>query len=229
MQLISACLSFILLVSSLFPVSAIAQSNGEIEKVSGGRIDEALAQTVPTRFLPNQHLYFLITLKESVTRFFKPSARERAEFDFIISGKRLKETYMLSKNNNLNEARKNLNRYVSRLNKMRKQIEKARAQNQDIAKQIDSISEGFESHKTFLIYFLGKNDTFGQELIDSVEAFDEAVRAIDIIKPGITNRFQILSVSEKDDGSNLNQTNDSQISPILNEASPSFNPRRIIY
>ena len=65
--------------------------------------------------------------------------------------------------------------------------------------------------------------------MNSVEAFDEAVRAIDIIKPGITNRFQILSVSEKDDGSNLNQTNDSQISPILNEASPSFNPRRIIY
>ena len=229
MQLISACLSFILLVSSLFPVSTIAQSNGEIENVSGGQIDEAVAQTVPTRFLPNQPLYFLITLKESVTRFFKPSARERAEFDFIISGKRLKETYMLSKNNNLNEARKNLNRYVSRLNKMRTQIEKARTQNQDIAKQIDVISEGFESHKTFLIYFLGKNDTFGQELMNSVEAFDEAVRAIDIIKPGIADRFQILSVSEKDDGSNLNQTNDSQISPILNEATPSFNPRRIIY
>ncbi len=206
-----------------------AQSRVEIENVSGGQIDEAVAQTVPTRFLPNQPLYFLITIKESVTRFFKPSAAERAEFDFILSGKRLKESYLLSKNNNLNEARKNLNRYVSRLNKMRGQIEKARTQNQDIAKQIDVISEGFESHKTFLIYFLEKHDTFGQELMDSVEAFDEAVGAIDIIKPGIADRFQILSVSVKDDDANLDRSNDTQLSPILNEASPSFNPRRIIY
>ena len=229
MQLISACLSFILLVTSLFPVSTIAQSNGEIGKVSGGQINEAVEQTMPTRFLPNQPLYFLITLKESVTRFFKPSAAERAQFDFILSGKRLKESYLLSKNNNLNEARKNLNRYVSRLNKMRTQIEKARSQNQDIAKQIDVISEGFESHKTFLIYFLGENNAFGQELMSSVDAFDEAVQAIDIIKPGIADRFQILSVSGEGDEGDLNQTNNSQISPPLNEASPSFNPRRIIY
>ena len=206
-----------------------AQSRVEIENVSGGRIDEALAQTVPIRFLPDHPFYFLITLKELVTRFFKPSARERAEFDFILSGKRLKESYLLSKNNNLNEARKNLNRYVSRLNKMRAQIEKARTQNQDIAKQIDVISEGFESHKTFLIYFLGEHDTFGQKLMSSVEAFDEAVRAIDIIKPGIADRFQILSVPEKGGGGDLERSNDSQLSPILNEASPSFNPRRIIY
>src|SRR3989344_520218 len=215
MRLISACFSLILLVSSLIPVQGFAQSPVEIKEVTGGQINEALAKTVPIRFLPSHPLYFLITLKESITRFFKPSSAERSEFDFILSGKRLKETYMLIEAGELDAALENLNRYNSRIGKMIEQLEKARSQNQDIGKQIAFISESLKNHEIFLIYFLRENDELKQDVIDAVN-------------PGIKDRFTILLITNESSEENSNVSPSPNISPSLNEASPSFKHKRII-
>src|SRR3990167_9440494 len=193
MRLISACFSLILLVSSLIPVQGFAQSPVEIKEVTGGQINEALAKTVPIRFLPSHPLYFLITLKESITRFFKPSSAERSEFDFILSGKRLKETYML--------------------------IE---------AGELDAALENLKNHEIFLIYFLRENDELKQDVIGAVESFKSAVLTINAVNPGIKDRFTILLITNESSEENSNVSPSPNISPSLNEASPSFKPKRII-
>ena len=228
MRLISACFSLILLVSSLIPVQGFAQSPVEIKEVTGGQINEALAKTVPIRFLPSHPLYLLITLKESITRFFKPSSAERSEFDFILSGKRLKETYMLIEAGELDAALENLNRYNSRIGKMIEQLEKARSQNQDIGKQIAFISESLKNHEIFLIYFLRENDELKQDVIGAVESFKSAVLTINAVNPGIKDRFTILLITNESSEENSNVSPSPNISPSLNEASPSFKPKRII-
>lgn len=230
MKLLSACTALFLLVSILVvPFNGNAQSLADIKDVTGGQINEATLQTVPIRFLPNHPLYFLIRVKESFARFFKPSASERAEFDFILSGKRLKESYMLSANGDLVEAGKNLNRYSSRLGKMGEQIEKARSQNQDIAKQVDLISEGLKNHETFLAYLSNKEGT-GAEVKGAISAFKEAVLTINVLRPGIKDRFKILLIS--DDKLNTNPATVSPESselPVGIEATSSILPKRIIY
>jgi len=227
MRIISACLSFILLVSILiFPTAA--QSAIELEKLTGGQIDEALLQTVPIRFLPNHPLYFLITIKESVTRFLKPSSAARLEFDFILSGKRLKESYLLISNEALDEAQKNLIRYDKRLNKMVEQLEKARSQNQDIASQIGVISDGFKSHETLLIYFLQRKEEFAETIENSLTAFEDAVNSVDIINPGVKDRFRILILRKSERNNNIESSPGSDIDPLPVESTPSYSPRRII-
>lgn len=227
MNKLLACLVILILVAFGFPKNLRAQETTLSTQVTGGQIDEAVQKIVPIRFLPTHTLYFLITIKENVSRFFKPSHAQRAEFDFVLSGKRLKETYlMLSENSQ--KANKNLLRYTKRLKKMVVQIEKARSQNQDIAQQVARISEDFRYQEILLIYLLEKNNLL-ENLDNATSEFKQAVLAVDRINPGIKNRYKLLN----DDESKPTEEPKSSPSPILtptfNEASPSVQPKRIIF
>src|SRR3989344_8657397 len=132
MKLFSVCLIFIFLFLLPAPaaIGSIRAHSDEVStpKVTAGQVDEALLKTVPIRFLPSPPLYFLIIVKESITRFFKPSAAERFEFDFVLSSKRLKETHFLLNERETNKAYDNLLRYTKRLGKMAEELKKARSQ-----------------------------------------------------------------------------------------------------
>src|SRR6266513_536851 len=105
MRFISACLLTSLFVFFSFS-SIFAQSNYNFSNFNDGDINEALQRIVPFRILPSHPLYFLIKVKEVFDRQLKPSAAKRAEFDLVLSGKRLNEAYALFNKGDIKNASK---------------------------------------------------------------------------------------------------------------------------
>lgn len=231
MKLVLICLLLLVLFS--LKAEVFARSQRFIREASEGQINEALQKTVPIRFLPNQTLYFLISIKETFNRFFQPSSVKRAEFDLILSGKRLKETYLLLEKDDTKSASQNLKRYAHRIEKMIGQFEKARSQNQTVATLADLTAENLRSHEIlfYAIFEKGKlkDDEFFDENFEiAVDAFIKSVGAIDSVKPGLRNRFKTATEAVK-----LQQQIPPPVlvepSPLEASPSPSVKPRRIIY
>lgn len=214
------CLIFFLFLNT--PISAQVKT-----QVSDGQINEAIAKTVPLRFLPSSPFYFLITIKETVSRAFQPSSAKRAEFDELLSQKRLKESYLLIKSGDLSGGKKSLLRYRDRLKVMEENIDKARSQNQDVIVIVSEIAEDFKNQEILLAAL---NTRFSKEGIDeeiakAIEAFDGAVMFINNISPGVKNRFVILPAKEA--SSEATPAASQEIEPQT--PFPSANPKRIIY
>src|SRR3989344_6029581 len=108
MRIVSACLLviFAVLVLVVFPV--FGQTSYHFPEASEGQINEAIAKIVPIRWLPSHPLYFLIRAKETFSRALQPSSAKRAGFDFVLSGNRLKEAYLLLENGDLKNTGKSL-------------------------------------------------------------------------------------------------------------------------
>jgi len=223
-----------LLVSTFIPLKVLAHTDYQLEDFSEGQINDALTKTVPLRFLPSHPLYFLINVKEIISRFFQPSSVQRARFDFILLGKRLKETYMMLEKGDVKRASKNLERYRQRSASLIKQMEKARAQNQSTVAFADETAEGLKLHEILLSAINQKwqNHQEGYNFDDNfqgaVDAFVKTVLAIDNVKPGLKNRFKTAT-------SSATLETESSVSPsptpqiLILETSPSAKPRRIIY
>lgn len=232
MRIVSVCL-LIIFVSFLylFPPRVGAHFETGLPSASQGQIDEALEKTVPVRFLPSSPLYILIQTKEIVSRFFQPSSSKRAEFDFVLSGKRLKEIYLMTKNGDIKDASSNFARYDKTLDRMIDQIEKARSQNQEVTPLIDRIVEGLQAHETLLYAIYGDfkegedQFNFDENFKIALEAHGRTVLAIDRIKPGIKTRFNTVTQNEATGEPDL-KTNETN---ILFESTPAVKPRRIIY
>ena len=197
---------------------------------SDGQVNEALEKTVPLRFLPSNPLFYLILVKENVTRFFKPSALERARFDLVVSGKRLKESYLILEKGDVKNANRALTRYDARLKTMRQELEKAERQNQDVIALVDETAETLRFHEIFLSAISKKSEAIGNDskfdsiFSGAVEGFFETVRVIDGFKAGLKDRFKSLNTNEKRDKEILPSPTPS---PVI--ATPSARPRRIIY
>lgn len=227
-------LGFFLLVSTFISPKVLAHADYQFEEFSEGQINDALAKTVPIRFLPSHPLYFLINIKEIISRFFQPSSVEKARFDFILSGKRLKETYLLLEKGDVKRASKNLERYRQRTATLIKQMEKARAQNQSTVAFADETAEGLKLHEILLSAIsqkwqnFNKDYNFDDNFDGAVDAFVKTVLAIDNVKPGLKNRFKTAT-------SSATLETESSVSPsptpsiLILETSPSAKPRRIIY
>lgn len=233
MRIISVCLVVLLLLLLVSVRSVGAHSTYQFPQATEGQINEALQKTVPVRFLPSSPLHFLISSKEIVNRFFQPSARERAGFDLVLSGKRLKETYLLLKEGNVKDASSNLKRYTVQLRKMVEQIEKARGQNQDVAALVDRIAEDLRAQET-LLFAIDKeyknfedSFDFDARFGDAFGSFEAAVRAIDSVRPGLVDRFK--SVANEDEEENYVPPSIYPVPSFLFDASPSAKPKRIIY
>jgi len=232
MRIVSVCLLIFLCFSFLTVNLVFADSQYRFPQVSEGQITEALQGTVPLRFLPSHPLYFLISAKEAINRFFQPSSAKKAEFDLVLTGKRLKETYLLLQKNDTKRAGKNLNRYGQRVNKMISQLEKARSQNQDVVTLASKIAEDLRYHEILFYAIdqkrqnLGVDKSFDQNFENAASAFTKAVMAIDNIKPGLKDRFQ--SVANVNPGTKEIEVPIPTPTDIF-ESSPSVRPRRIIY
>ena len=94
-----------------------------------GKIDEALNNLSPVNKLPGEMFYFLISAKEATQRFFKSTPVERASFDVMLSGKRLKEAYLLAKNGKYNKVSESLKRYNQKVDDIFKQLAKIEKRN----------------------------------------------------------------------------------------------------
>ncbi len=193
-------LFFALFLFSLFvSKSDIFAAEQKLQQVSEGQINEAVARTVPLRFLPTNPFYSLVTLKETLNRFFQPSSAKRAEFDEILSQKRLKEAYMLLKDGNTAEAGNSLVRYTGRLEEMDDNLDKARSQNQDVMVLVSEIANDFKDQEILLAAIANKeanNPGIQNELQRAIGAFDNSITVINKVSPGLKNRFKILPPQE---------------------------------
>lgn len=163
---------------------------------SQGEIDEALTKLTPIRFLPDHSLYFTISTKEKLSRLLKPSAQKKSQFDLQLSGKRLKEAYLLLGKDDTKKASINLKRYAQKINDFESQINKADSQNQDISKIIDQAAEDLKHHETLIILIEHKGENrenthnFDENLSLAQKAFTDAINTLDSLKPGVKNRFK---------------------------------------
>ena len=216
-------ISFLLLSSTLGPVNA-----ADLPRASDGQINEAMTKIVPLRILPSNPFYFLIVGKETVLRVFQPSSAKRTEYDLVLSGKRLKESYLLLLRDNEKDASENMTRYTQRMRMMIEGMEKARAQKQDITNIVSEIAENLKSHEALLFAIQKKESgnnkyNFGANYQAAVAVFVDAVWAINKFQPGISDRFKSATESAKPEIDN------SPKSPGFIEASPGSQPSRIIY
>jgi len=228
MRIVLVCLIGFLLLFSI-PSKTAAHTTYNFQTVSAGQIDEALLRLVPVRFLTSHPLYFLILAKENVTRFFQPSAAKKAQFDVVLSGKKLKESYLLLIRGDVPNSGRTLASYSKRLDKMVDQLERARSQNQEVSSLVDFMAENLRVHETV---FFGIQKEW--ELVEDVYDFDSnfaravashaaAVMAIDNVKPGLRDRFTT------DDGEATEEAKPTPYpTPYIQEATPSVKPKRII-
>lgn len=240
MRIFSACLRIFsywnlvlfLFLNLIFPSGVFAHKSSDytLPQVSEGQINEALFKTVPLRFLPSHPLYFLITTKEFFSRLMKPSAVERAQFDLVLSGKRLKEAYLLLDKNDVGRSSKSLDRYSLKIKQMVEQFEKARSQNQDVGNFIGVAAGDLEQHER-LFFAIDKKWEFKEDSYDfdfkfqeAIEGFGQAVMALDRARPGLKDRYKTVVAKNEFIAPYPSPFSEE----LINEASPSVRPKRII-
>ena len=132
-KLLTTCLVFILGLffsfTNILGQTVPNSTSSAWSKLDQGKIDEAINNLSPISKLPDDTLYFLITLKENTQRLFKPTPIERCLFDIKLSGKRLKESYLLLKKGENEKTGQNLKRYNDKANDIYEQFEKIEKQN----------------------------------------------------------------------------------------------------
>lgn len=166
-----------------------------IPEVTGGQVDEALVRIVPIRLLPSNPFYFAIFAKEAVGGFFKPSALKKADWDFVLCGKRLKEAYLLFEKNDLKNSSKAFGRYARVSEKTVDQLNKARSQNQDVATLEAKVEEQLW-YQLILFSAIEKKRgstsqsyNFGSNFSKAFDGFSRIVEATNQIKPGTRDKF----------------------------------------
>lgn len=226
MKKILACLIFyFVLFANLQTVMA---SNLGLPDVSDGQIQEAEGKIVPVRFLPDEPLYFAILVKEFVNKIFQPSSAKRAEFDLVLSGKRLKEAYLLVLKGNMQGASGALDQYSKQIGKMTDNLQKARSQNQEVVPAVDGIAQNMQNHEILFSAISEKTNGAKRAALEpafsnALKNFVKAVFVINTIKPGVKDRFKTATASAQLKKAVQIEETDP---PFL---TPGEKPRRIIY
>lgn len=217
------CLVFFLRL--ILPGFSFAQVNET--RVTGGQINEALENMPHARFLPNNPLYYFVRVKEVFGRFFNASAVDRAQFDIMISSKRLKEIYLLTQDEKYIKANRLRDDYSGSLEKNIDQLRKAESQNQESGPLLDEIVGDLGYQEILIIYLQDSARDESAQDFDTLyltQSFDKYVTELEQFKPGIKNRFKLL----RENVVNPTTTAPSP-SPVIFVTTDSAKPRRIIY
>lgn len=223
-----ACLLLLLLWLYTSTFSVFAES--KFSPADQGQVDEALIRLTPIRFLPDNPMYTLIGIKEFFNRVFQPSSSQRAAFDLVLAGKRIKEAYMLLLERKYSDADRVILRYNGRLNKVVEGFQKARSQNQDVVQLVDNIAVDLKYHE-WLLYAIeirsveSGNSWIQPHLDQAAEQFSVAVFAINEVQPGLKDRYRAASSSAILKPKAVEPTS----TPVLLFATPKSQPRKIIY
>ena len=197
MRIVSACLTALFFLAFFASVSH-AQLENSFPQATAGEINEAVEKLPHIRILTSNPLHFFIRVKENISRFFNASSVKRAEFDLVLSGKRLKEAYLFTEKNDVANASKSLSQYSNRLDKLTEQMEKAGSQNQDVLELSEKIADQLALQERLLYAISQKSQdyqnsyNFDDNLKRAKNEFKETVSAIDNVKPGLKDRFPYL-------------------------------------
>jgi len=114
------------------------------------KVEEHLQRFSPIRLLPDSRFYFVITWKENIEHFLKAGASQKAHFDTILVGKRIKEAYLLEKKGNLKASLKTIKRYEQRMEILEKELTNAQKQGADVMKTFDLLADNLFRHQDLL-------------------------------------------------------------------------------
>jgi len=114
------------------------------------QIEEHLPRLSPIKLLPDNSFYFLITWKENVQRLLKANASQKAHFDTILVGKRIKEAYLLEKKGNLKASLKTIKRYGQRMEILEKGLANAQKQGADVVTTLDLLADNLFRHQDLM-------------------------------------------------------------------------------
>lgn len=215
-------LSCFILFAALFLATQTTFAKDNYENVSDGQVNEALNNLPHVRFLPPNPLYYLIRSKELFNRFFTASSVDRARFDFMVSGKRLREMHDLAEKNDGRNFMDLIESYQISTERSIKQLEKARTQNQEIAPIVDEIISDLNYHEVLLLNMNNRNIAGIDKVIENFKVY---VNSIEKFKAGTKNKFKITKEN------NLENLGKEHLpSPIPTSSfETTASPKRIIY
>lgn len=160
-------------VGLIFTTSTLAQSSSQPQTVNHLPIPKShelandIAKLSPVRFLPGHPSYLFVTLKEKIEKFLRPSTKDKAHFDAILAGKRIKEAYLLVEKKDYRRAREAVERYDQRMENLSKSLSSAQNQGQDVVKTVDLLSDHLGRHQDLMAQILATVPPEEKEVFDS--------------------------------------------------------------
>lgn len=184
-KILSIFLSFFLFLLA-FSTTALAQEVPQAK--TGVDFETAINTLSPVRWLPDHPLYFLITLKENLQTTFQPNSERKAEWQMILSGKRLKEAYLLIQKNKINQAANALAKYEEKIGQATREIDKAKGEGRDTARLIELLSDNLRRHEAVLDGVITKAPESARAgLTRAIEVssrgLQKAIEAVQKVKP----------------------------------------------
>ena len=195
----SVCFIFLafFLSSTLASAQTRLPAGQDLPKVENYEIEETLVRLSPIRFLPDHPLYFLLALKEKVDHFTKPDKTAKALFDAHLSGKKIKEAYLLSQKNKFGDAQKSLKNYQKVGQRLRDELTQAASQGLPVFEIESLLADNLVRHLKIIIVLVPKSpdQDFKQELSKSLESAVEIGKLLEKHLPDAKER--ILDLAEK--------------------------------
>jgi hypothetical protein len=195
--------SFFSVINSL--VNAIATESStqvtDLPLPQNGQVEEHLPRLSPIKFLPDHPFYFLITWKENAQRLLKADSARKAHFDTILAGKRIKETYLLTKKGNLKTSLETVKRYGNQMERLEKELTNAQKQGADVITILDLLADNLFRHQDLMAQIAvdvpnDQRDEFLKELNRANEKLISVAKLLEKVRPDRAQRL-ILRYQQK--------------------------------
>lgn len=192
---------FFLVFLANFASPAFAQTTNQpsakqsLPKVERWEVEENLTRLSPVRFLPDHPLYFLISTKETIDYFRQKDKAQKSLFDVHLSGKKIKETYLLVQKNNLEKATDSLKNYQRVNQRLATELTQAINSGLPAIEAAKVLSEGLERHLQIIVFlsYQSSDVRFLQELSDSVETVKTTAKLLEKHFPGAAAKIESLT------------------------------------
>lgn len=172
-------------------------SKEELPKVEKGEVEVSLQRLSPIKFLPDHTLYFLIALKEKFDYFRQPNKVKKALFDVKLTGKRIKEAYLLEEKGEIKKATESLKNYQRVSLRLQKELPEATNSGQAVFETQQLLADNLERHLKIIIVLaqINQDSEFRKELAESVWVIGSSTKLLEKNLPDASLR--ILQLSEK--------------------------------
>lgn len=185
--------------SALLPQFAQARqidaTEAAVPKASEVEMVDGLSKLTQGRFLPETPLYFFISIKENIQRFFQPNAAAKSKWDLTLAGKRLKEAYLMAQKNDVKGAAAALDRYQVQIDDARVEFQKAKAANQNTESLSSEMATQLYYQQSVLAAFLTKlpgdpRSATQRNVFKAARHLNNAVQMVIVEKPSVRDQFE---------------------------------------
>ncbi|OGD85799.1 hypothetical protein A2Z23_00770 [Candidatus Curtissbacteria bacterium RBG_16_39_7] len=159
-----------------------------------GQVDEHLPRLSPIKLLPDHPIYFLITWKENAQRFLEGNVSQKAHFDTILAGKRIKETYLLIQKGNFKTSMGTVKRYSKQMERLEKELSGAQKQGADVVTTLDLLADNLFRHQDLMAQIISSvPDEQKEEFLRELNWANEKLIAVtELLEKGRPDQAQRL-------------------------------------